>query len=195
MLIGAFWTRLGSPTGKEDSGTVEEIKWFLKQKKPVMLYFSKAHIDPDTLDTAQWEALKTFKKELISKGLLEQYSSIQDLSQKLMRQITIVMRDMNVGPIVDSRAVKRASVAAESEAPVEKTVAANSNDVFLEFYTEKSFIVRGNTLNKKDELKAAGGTWISPRTGSKTWCFSNKRLETVAAILGLSPDLRPAPDR
>ncbi len=41
MLIGAFWTRLGSPTGVEESGTVEEIKWFLKQQKPVMLYYSK----------------------------------------------------------------------------------------------------------------------------------------------------------
>lgn len=38
MLIGAFWTRLGSPTGVEESGTVEEIKWFLGQKEPVMLY-------------------------------------------------------------------------------------------------------------------------------------------------------------
>jgi nucleoside 2-deoxyribosyltransferase len=194
MLIGAFWTRLGSPTGKEDSGTVEEIKWFLKQKKPVMLYFSKAHVDPDALDTSQFEALKAFKKDLTSKGLLEQYSSIDDLSQKLMRQITIVMREMNVGPIVDSRAVKRASVAAESGSAANTIALPKLDDVYLEYYTAKSFITRGNTKDKKDALKAVGGSWISPRTGGKTWCFSNKRLDEVAAILDIPATLQPSKD-
>ena len=45
MLIGAFWTRLGSVTGVEESGTVEEIKFFLKNNRPVMLYYSKAAVD------------------------------------------------------------------------------------------------------------------------------------------------------
>jgi hypothetical protein len=29
MLVGAFWTRLGTPTGEQPSGTVEEIRRFL----------------------------------------------------------------------------------------------------------------------------------------------------------------------
>ncbi len=58
MLIGAFWTRIGSHTGLEESGTIEEIKWFLNNKKPVMLYFSKSPIDPYSVDLEQMKKLK-----------------------------------------------------------------------------------------------------------------------------------------
>ena len=41
LLVGVFWTRLGSPTGEADSGTLEEIARVGDAGKPVMLYFSK----------------------------------------------------------------------------------------------------------------------------------------------------------
>ena len=41
ILVGCFWTRIGSPTGEEESGTIEEIKKVSESGKPVMLYFSK----------------------------------------------------------------------------------------------------------------------------------------------------------
>jgi len=40
ILIGIFWTRLGTHTGQAESGTVEEIEEFMKAGKPVLLYFS-----------------------------------------------------------------------------------------------------------------------------------------------------------
>lgn len=69
MLIGAFWTRLGSPTGVEDSGTVEEIKWFLKHDKPVMLYYSDAPVPPSKIDKDQLDRLEQFKKSIRNKGI------------------------------------------------------------------------------------------------------------------------------
>lgn len=193
MLIGAFWARLGSPTGLEASGTVEEIKWFLKQRRPVMLYFSKALVAPDSLDMEQWKALKAFKAELTSKGLFEQYESVPELTQKLARQLTIVMREIRVGTVVDTRAVQRAIATAESET----TTALNANEseeVFLEYYTARSFLVRGNTLHHREQLKELGnGSWITPKTGGKAWCFSNKRLAEVSALLGIEPKLRSPP--
>ena len=81
MLIGSFWTRLGSPTGLEDSGTVEEIKWFLKNSKPVMLYYSKAPIPQERLDLKQIESLNTFKASIKDKGLQDAYSDGADLAQ------------------------------------------------------------------------------------------------------------------
>src|SRR3990172_1493833 len=47
FLIGTFWTRIGTHTGVAESGTVEEIREFLKAGKPVMLYFSTAPVVPD----------------------------------------------------------------------------------------------------------------------------------------------------
>ncbi len=42
LLVGIFWTRLGSPTGVTESGSLEEIERVATNGKPVMLYFSKA---------------------------------------------------------------------------------------------------------------------------------------------------------
>lgn len=50
LLIGAFWTRLGTPTGKAESGTAEEIERFRNKKMPVLLYFSLVPVVPDSLD-------------------------------------------------------------------------------------------------------------------------------------------------
>ena len=49
ILIGIFWTRVGTPTGKAISGSVEEIEGHHKKGKPVMLYFSSAPVVPDSL--------------------------------------------------------------------------------------------------------------------------------------------------
>ena len=46
LLIGVFWTRLGTPTGKSESGTVEEIEEHIKAGKPAMIYFSSKPAAP-----------------------------------------------------------------------------------------------------------------------------------------------------
>jgi hypothetical protein len=46
LLIGTFWTRIGSPTGVARSGTAEEIAEFRDAGKPILLYFSSAPIEP-----------------------------------------------------------------------------------------------------------------------------------------------------
>ena len=40
LLVGVFWTRIGTPTKEHPSGTVEEIEKHIKSGKPAMLYFS-----------------------------------------------------------------------------------------------------------------------------------------------------------
>jgi hypothetical protein len=46
LLVGIFWTRIGTPTASYASGAVEEIEEHLKAGRPAMLYFSAA---PTTL--------------------------------------------------------------------------------------------------------------------------------------------------
>jgi hypothetical protein len=196
MLIGAFWTRLGSPTGVEDSGTVEEIKWFLKNSKPVMLYYSKAPVDVDNIDTVQLEKLKEFKKSIRDKGIQEHYGSINELKQKLSRQLTIIMRGLSLGPVVNAKVVREAKASSGDVAHPSQALyapVAKPGEVWLEEYSEKSFVVRGETITKKQELKNLGGRYIPLRTGGKAWNFSKKRLDEVAAIFGIKPELRPTP--
>ena len=201
MLIGAFWTRLGSPTGIEESGTVEEIKWFLKQQKPVMLYYSKKQVDLDLIDTQQLEKLKDFKKSIRDKGRQEQYTNVDELKMKLLRQLTIVLREVSVNTVVDVKAVKAAKSHEDNKsdadsstlstpspkAKVKKTT--SSSEIRLIDYTEKAFVVVGDTSDYVQQLKDLSGRWISVRWGGKAWMFSKKRLNEVAELLDLAPEM------
>src|ERR1700752_253348 len=71
LLIAVFWTRLGSPTGEAPSGTVEEIEEHLKAGKPAMIYFSNAPVRPDSIDEAQYRALREFRADCERRGLIE----------------------------------------------------------------------------------------------------------------------------
>ena len=64
VLVGVFWTRIGTNTGVAISGTAEEIEQFVEMKKPVMLYFSQSAIEPDRIDLTQFTTLKTFKEKM-----------------------------------------------------------------------------------------------------------------------------------
>ncbi|MED0965103.1 hypothetical protein [Bacillus paramycoides] len=91
ILIGAFWTKLGTPTKKYDSGTIEEIEEFISLKKPIMLYFSTAHI-PYEHDAKELERVKSFKKKYQGKGIYTQYNSGSQLKDELNKALTREIR-------------------------------------------------------------------------------------------------------
>jgi len=191
MLIGAFWTRLGSPTGVEDSGTVEEIKWFLKQQKPVMLYYSDAPVQPSKIDKNQLDKLEDFKRSIRKQGIQEDYSSVDELKTKLFRQLTIVTRGISVGTVVAASVVKEAKESTKKKIlqPMVAKKSSGNDSISLEDYTDKSFVVRGDTMSKKDELKEIGGKWIKTRHGSYAWNFSKKKIQQVADLCAIPPVL------
>lgn len=88
LLIGVFWTRLGTPTGEATSGTVEEIEEHVASGKPAMIYFSLVPVRPDSVDESQYSALKEFKSELQEKGLYETYESLDEFRDKLIRNLS-----------------------------------------------------------------------------------------------------------
>jgi hypothetical protein len=100
LLIGVFWTRIGSHTGVAESGTVEEVEEFIRAGKTVMLYFSRQPIEPSLIDPDQYQRLQQFREKCRRKGLVEEYSSIQELRQKLERQLTIKLRHLRPSSIV-----------------------------------------------------------------------------------------------
>jgi nucleoside 2-deoxyribosyltransferase len=94
LLVGIFWTRIGSPTGAADSGTLEEIERVATQGKPVMLYFSQTKQDPDRIDLEQLQQLREFKKKTFPKALVESYSSQIEFRDKLSKQLEIQLRTL-----------------------------------------------------------------------------------------------------
>lgn len=94
ILVGTFWTRIGTKTGEAESGTVEEIEEFIKSGKPVLLYFSSVPVDPESVDPKQYQRLKVFKQKCEKEGLIDKYYSIEELRHKLSRHLTSTVRKL-----------------------------------------------------------------------------------------------------
>lgn len=91
LLVGIFWTRVGSPTGKSISGSVEEIERHLEAGKPAMLYFSTAPVVPSSLDQEQFEALEQFKDWAKGQGLIEQFENLDQFKTKFRNQLQLTL--------------------------------------------------------------------------------------------------------
>ena len=91
LLVGIFWTRIGTPTASYASGAVEEIEEHLAAKKPAMLYFSTAPAALDAVDPDQYKGLKTFRDSCKSRGVYDTYGNIGDFRHKLSTAIQITL--------------------------------------------------------------------------------------------------------
>lgn len=94
ILIGTFWTRIGTPTEIAESGTVEEIEKFIKAGKPTMLYFSSRPVVLNSVDPEQYKRLQSFKEKCQTEGLVDQYVELSELREKLSRHLSKVVRDL-----------------------------------------------------------------------------------------------------
>ncbi len=91
FLIGIFGTRLGTPTGVAESGTIEEIEQFREAGKYVALYFSNAPV-PRNVDRDQLDALEQYKVARQTDTKYETFSSADDLHRQMSQHLTgIVM--------------------------------------------------------------------------------------------------------
>jgi hypothetical protein len=92
LLIGIFWTRLGTPTGQAASGTVEEIQRHVQAGKPAMIYFCEAPADLRTVDLSQYQSLQEFRGWCQQQGLIEIFLNADDFATKLRRQLQIALQ-------------------------------------------------------------------------------------------------------
>jgi nucleoside 2-deoxyribosyltransferase len=93
MLIGLFWTRLGTRTSEGDSGTAEEINRCIGQDKPVAVYFSEMPIVPASVDLEEYQRLKHFRSDLQQRGLIDTYADPDDLLMKVHALLTRLAND------------------------------------------------------------------------------------------------------
>lgn len=92
ILIGIFWTKIGSPTKIAKSGTIEEIQRHLSERKMAMLYFSKKGI-PNDSDLEQVKMVRDFKNEIKSESLYGEYTDDRDLERILYNHLEIKMSE------------------------------------------------------------------------------------------------------
>lgn len=96
LLVGVFWTRIGTSTGEYSSGTVEEIEKHIVAGKPAMLYFSDQPARLDSVNSEQYEKLKKFKASCQSRGLCQTYDSHSEFKEKFYHHLQIKVNDHEI---------------------------------------------------------------------------------------------------
>jgi hypothetical protein len=74
ILIGVFWSRIGTKTPNYESGSIEEIEIAIDRYKKqrnvnVMLYFKTEHVPEGQIDNEQIKKLNEFKSNLSKRGV------------------------------------------------------------------------------------------------------------------------------
>ncbi|WP_343290004.1 hypothetical protein AAIA71_28685 (plasmid) [Vibrio harveyi] len=84
IIIGVFWTKLGTPTERYNSGSEEELMSSIALGKPVSIYFSKKKIDLDSFSNDEYTRLREFKEIVSKKGLYRDFSSPEELRKLVL---------------------------------------------------------------------------------------------------------------
>ncbi len=91
VLVAIFWTRLGSPTGRANSGTIEEIEEFCSSGKPTLLYFSRRPVRPHEMNAEQWSLLREMEARYSARGLVCHFGTRPQFEHDFRRHLTEVV--------------------------------------------------------------------------------------------------------
>jgi hypothetical protein len=94
VVVAIFWSRVGTPTGIADSGTVEEITCALEAKKPVLLYFSRRDL-PSKVDLHAVGEVRALQERFRAKGICWSYSSHEDFRRDLTEHLARTLHHLH----------------------------------------------------------------------------------------------------
>lgn len=101
ILIGIFWSKMGSPTKNYKSGTIEEISRHVSAKKLAMLYFSNKDF-PSNIDINEVNDVRKLKERYKNSSLYAEYNDEKDLESKLYDHLQIKITQRKFRPTFDS---------------------------------------------------------------------------------------------
>lgn len=110
VVVVVFRMRLGTPTGVDISGTVEEINRAVRLGKPVHVFFYRGSVPTNEIDPAELQRLRDFKSELESRGLYGEYDSARDLASQVRDALEFDIEDMEAAPVPSPTAGARLTV-------------------------------------------------------------------------------------
>ena len=87
--VAIFWSRFGTPTDEYGSGTEEEIEGMLNSGKQVFVYFSDVPVAPSTINSAQYEAVKSFREEYTDKGVYFTYRTRDEFKEMFFTHLSM----------------------------------------------------------------------------------------------------------
>ena len=95
IVLAIFWRRLGSPTGKAASGTVEEIERARRRGKKVMVYFSqRLDTGMKAPDLREQGRVDRFRRKLERIALYGTYANVGEFATILRKDFALIMREV-----------------------------------------------------------------------------------------------------
>lgn len=92
LVVAIFWSRLGTPTGRAASGTEEEIRRGIKQRKPVLVYFS-GRLAPGQ-KPVEHSRIEKFKRRFGQKALFGSYNTMTAFEGALRNHLASTMHEL-----------------------------------------------------------------------------------------------------
>lgn len=98
IFIGILWCRLGQPTPRAESGTVEEFERALARRREnpsaveIMIYFKDAPIPPSKIDAEQLQSVQSFRRRVTQEGLTSTFSSTEEFLTAIRIHLTRVLQ-------------------------------------------------------------------------------------------------------
>lgn len=132
ILIGVFWSRIGSNSGVHVSGSIEEVRLFQSAGKPHALLFKNADV-PISHNPDQLKSLQDFKTGIHNnpegefRGLTQDFVSLIDLDNIVFRYLTTTSRRLKQE--ADSAKTFNPEPLPESGPDVSVTAAASTKSV------------------------------------------------------------------
>ncbi|MEX2081471.1 MAG: hypothetical protein WEC33_07620, partial [Dehalococcoidia bacterium] len=94
LVVGIFWSRMGSPTPDAPSATAHELERAAAQNKPVMVYFCDRPIPPAQIDPAQIADLRGFRQALEERALVATFATRDELQTQLIQHFTNAVAEL-----------------------------------------------------------------------------------------------------
>jgi hypothetical protein len=110
VFVGVMWSRVGTPTSRAESGTIEEfdralVRYRNGDRVQILMYFKNAPIAPDEIDVEQLAGVHRFRQRLNDEGVLySSFTNVDDFEGLLRLHLSLLLQSWrshpNAAPVV-----------------------------------------------------------------------------------------------
>jgi hypothetical protein len=96
IVVGIFWTKFGTPTGRYGSRTEEELRRGIAANKSVLVYFARMAPREGKGQPLESTKIEAFKRKLGKKSLYWEYGNLEEFEHDVRNHLAMVMQDLQI---------------------------------------------------------------------------------------------------